>query len=105
MTKTLALALIIALVAIATYLILPMVVGAIGLHPDYVGPRFTAKGKRALIITTSHATLGPDGKKTGVFGSEMTAPYYEFHDAGMEVDVVRTSVRRSGSPLRVEASL
>jgi putative intracellular protease/amidase len=89
--------LIIALVAIAIYFVLPRVVGALGLHPDYEGPRFTAAGKRALIITTSQATLGPGGKKTGVFGSEMTAPYYEFQDAGMEVDVA--SVRGGKIPI------
>ena len=27
------------------------------------------------------------GNATGVFSSEMTIPYYEFLDAGMEVDV------------------
>jgi putative intracellular protease/amidase len=97
MTKIAALILIVALVAIAAYFVLPMVVGALGLHPDYEGPRFTAAGKRALIITTSQATLGPGGKKTGVFGSEMTAPYYEFQDAGMEVDVA--SVRGGKIPI------
>jgi putative intracellular protease/amidase len=44
-------------------------------------------GKRALIVTTSHDTLGETGKSTGVFASEMTAPYYAFLDSGMEVDV------------------
>ena len=60
-------------------------------------PRFTATGKRALIITTSQATLGPDGKDTGVFGSELTGPYYEFQDAGMEVDVA--SIRGGEIPI------
>ena len=68
MTKIVAIALMIALVAIAAYFLLPMIVGALGLHPDYEGPRFKATGKRALIITTSQPTLGPGGKKTGVFG-------------------------------------
>ena len=49
------------------------------------------KGKKALIITTSHGVLNAPGertgKPTGVFGSEMTVPYYEFQDAGMQVDV------------------
>jgi putative intracellular protease/amidase len=97
MTKIVAIALMIALVAIAAYFLLPMIVGALGLHPDYEGPRFKATGKRALIITTSQPTLGPGGKKTGVFGSEMTAPYYEFQDAGMEVDVA--SVRGGKIPI------
>lgn len=66
---------------------LPLTLKALGLHPDYHGPLYTLPGGRALIITTSHATLDPSGKATGVFGSEMTAPYYAFQDAGMEVDV------------------
>lgn len=66
---------------------LPLTLKALGLHPDYHGPLYALPGGRALIITTSHATLDPSGKATGVFGSEMTAPYYAFQDAGMEVDV------------------
>ena len=27
------------------------------------------------------------GKKTGVFGSELSVPYYDFQDAGMDVDI------------------
>lgn len=44
-------------------------------------------GGRALIITTSHGELGTGGARTGVFASEMTAPYYVFTDGGMQVDV------------------
>jgi putative intracellular protease/amidase len=66
---------------------LPATLTALGLHPHYSGATHSLPGKRALIITTSHATLGEGGKATGVFGSEMTAPYYEFLDAGMTVDV------------------
>lgn len=77
------------IVALGLYLWLglPATLKALGLHPDYGGPRHALQGGRALIVTTSHATLGPSGKATGVFGSEMTAPYYEFLDAGMAVDV------------------
>jgi len=43
------------------------------------------------VITTSHGILNAPGETTGdptgVFASEMTVPYYEFQDAGMEVDV------------------
>lgn len=66
---------------------LPVTLRAFGLHPTYRGPVHTLPGGRALVITTSHATLGSSGKATGVFGSEMTAPYYAFLDAGMQVDV------------------
>ena len=62
-----------------------------GLHPHFEAPEgdkpVQVAKKRALVITTSQATLGEGGKATGVFGSEMTAPYYQFLDAGMEVDV------------------
>lgn len=66
---------------------LPPTLRALGLHPHYAGTQYLLPGGRALIITTSQATLGPGGKATGVFGSEMTAPYYAFLDAGMQVDL------------------
>jgi putative intracellular protease/amidase len=92
------LVMVLAIVGIVAYFGLPKLVSALGLHPDYEGPRFRAPGKRALIVTTSQATLGPDGKDTGVFGSELTAPYYEFEDAGMDVDVA--SIR--GGPIPID---
>ncbi|MEO0898130.1 MAG: type 1 glutamine amidotransferase domain-containing protein [Bacteroidota bacterium] len=62
-----------------------------GLHPDYDGQTFNLNGKKALIVTTSHGVLSKPGEtsgdSTGVFGSEMTIPYYEFQDANMEVHV------------------
>ncbi len=72
--------------------LLPNILHQAGLHPDYAASKeYNLPGKRALIITTSHSVLhGPGettGNPTGVFGSEMTIPYYEFLDAGMEVDV------------------
>ena len=66
---------------------LPALLRAMGLHRRFVAPKRNLKGKRALIIATSHDTLGDTGKKTGVFASEMTAPYYVFLDAGMDVEV------------------
>jgi hypothetical protein len=53
---------------------LPAAMKGIGLHPEYVGQRYLLPEGRALIITTSHDRLGDDGDKTGVFGSELTAP-------------------------------
>ena len=38
-------------------------------------------------MTTSHGTLDPQEDATGVFASEMTAPYYALLDSGMEVDI------------------
>ena len=66
---------------------LPATLRALGLHPHYGGPKYVLSGARALIVTTSHATLDPGKKATGVFASEMTAPYYAFQDAGMQVEV------------------
>lgn len=72
-------------------LALPSILQAAGLHPEYEGEQIDLSGKRALIITTSHATLSAPGETsgdpTGVFGSEMTEPYYEFLAGGMQVDI------------------
>lgn len=57
------------------------------IHPDYSGKAFNLSTAKALIITTSVDTMGSSGQKTGVFASEMTAPYYEFAGAGMDVDI------------------
>ena len=49
-----------------TYVALPKVLNRLGLHPHYKGRRYNLVGKRALVITTSHDTLGETGKATGV---------------------------------------
>jgi putative intracellular protease/amidase len=77
----------IVVVGIAGWLGLPVLFGALGFHPRYTGPAYQLPEGRALIVTTSHDTLGEGGKTTGVFGSELTAPYYVFVDGGMTVDV------------------
>jgi len=73
------------------FIFLPSILHSLGLHPDYDGKQYNLKGKRALIVTTSHGVLNKpgktEGKKTGVFASEMTIPYYEFLAANMQVDV------------------
>ncbi|HQQ88413.1 MAG TPA: type 1 glutamine amidotransferase domain-containing protein [Smithellaceae bacterium] len=74
-------------VLLLTVLVLPAVIKRMGMHPDYTGQRYMLPKGKALIITTSHDNLGNTGKKTGVFGSEMTAPYYEFLDGRMSVDI------------------
>ncbi|MFN0049851.1 MAG: type 1 glutamine amidotransferase domain-containing protein [Cytophagales bacterium] len=71
---------------------LPYILKSRGLHPDYpMGEKFDLKGKKALIVSTSHNVLNKPGDTTGpatgVFASEMTIPYYEFFDANMEVDI------------------
>ncbi len=58
-----------------------------GLHPvDPDAVELDRRGRRALVVTTSHGVLSV-GKSTGVWASELTAPYYTFVDAGMDVDV------------------
>lgn len=66
---------------------LPQILKSVGYHPDYDRESYTFKNKKALIITTGHGVLGETGKATGVYPSEMTIPYYEFLDAGLEVDI------------------
>ena len=70
---------------------LPTILHKAGLHPEYTGNSVALPGKRALVITTSHRVLAApgetEGPATGVFGSELTHPYYSFLDGGMEVDV------------------
>jgi len=73
--------------ALIIYFGLPKFLTQLGLHPHYEIPSYNLASKRALIITTSHDILGETGKATGVFGSEMTVPYYAFENAGMTVDL------------------
>jgi len=64
---------------------------------NYKPEKRDLKGYRALIITTSKATLDKidpqsgeilkTGSATGLHASEMTEPYYLFKGAGMHVDV------------------
>jgi putative intracellular protease/amidase len=82
---------------IAGWLGLPVLVGALGVHPHYTGPVYQLSGGRALIVTTSQDELGDGGKETGVFGSELTVPYYAFLDGGMGVDVA--SIRGGEIPI------
>ena len=83
------------------FLCLPMILHSAGLHPDYDGQHYQAAGKRALVITTSHDRLSlpgeDEGEATGVFGSELTHPYYTFLDAGMSVDVA--SIKGGAIPI------
>ncbi len=74
-------------IVLVIFLALPAVLKGLGLHPDYEGQRYMLPEGRALIIATNHDELGDDGTETGVFGSELTAPYYEFVGGRMQVDV------------------
>jgi len=72
-----------------------------GLHPKFNGERLKLHGKKALIITTSQDVLLPKKKNTGVYASEMTAPYYTFLDAGMEVDLA--SIKGGKIPIEAQS--
>lgn len=69
----------------------------IGLHPaDPERASMHFHGARALVIASSHGVLDI-GVATGVFASELTAPYYAFLDAGLSVDVA--SIRGGVVPI------
>jgi putative intracellular protease/amidase len=58
-----------------------------GVHPaDADAITLDLRGFKALCIATNHGVLDI-GVPTGVFGSELTVPYYAFLDAGMQVDL------------------
>jgi putative intracellular protease/amidase len=58
-----------------------------GVHPaDAEAVTLDLRGFKALCIATNHGVLDI-GVPTGVFGSELTVPYYAFLDAGMVVDL------------------
>lgn len=84
--------------AVALFFAMPSLLQAMGLHPDYTGPRYALPQGRALIVNTSHDRLGEGGAETGVAASEFTAPYYAFLDAGLEVDIA--SVK--GGPVPID---
>ena len=92
----------VAIFVVAFVLSLPTLLNSLGFHPSYDGETYDLKGKRALVVTTSHGVLSApgetEGDPTGVMASELTHPYYGFLDAGMEVDVA--SVK--GGPIPVE---
>lgn len=62
-----------------------------GVHPkDRDAVALDLRGYSALCVATNHGVLDV-GVATGVFGSELTVPYYVFLDAGMQVDVASPS--------------
>ena len=92
---------VVVVVAISVWLGLPRLLVGLGLHPHYEIPAMDLDGRRALVITTSHATLGDTGKPTGVWASEMTVPYYAFADAGMAVDIA--SIQGGAIPIEPQS--
>ena len=87
MKKVMLASCVVILIAFSVYFGLPLFLKTMGLHAHYQGQSFDLGDRKALIITTSHGVLGDTGKKTGVYASEMTVPYYEFLGAKMQVDV------------------
>jgi len=76
------------LAALATAIYnLPKILAIMGLHRHYTIPDFNLKGRRALVVCTSHDRLDPLKRATGAFGSEFTVPYYAFINAGMDVEM------------------
>lgn len=59
--------------------------------PCYNDRTFSLPGRSALIVTTSHSKLGDEDcatcDATGVYGEELTKPYYTFKDAGLTVTI------------------
>lgn len=43
---------------------------------------------KIVIIATSHMTMGDTSEPTGIWFEELATPYYEFVDAGYQVDIV-----------------
>ncbi len=85
---------------------LPTLLHKAGLHPQYKDSKvYNFINKKAVIITTSHNLLNKPGEKegklTGVFASELTVPYYEFLDSGVQVDVA--SVKGGEIPIDPES--
>ena len=46
-----------------------------------------SKKKRVLIVVTNHETLGKTSYPAGLWLSELTHPYFELADHGIEVDI------------------
>ena len=90
--KTLKIIGLISAVIILLFIALPTLLNNAGLHPVFEGSEnYDFKNTKAVIISTSHSILSKpgetDGKLTGVFASELTVPYYEFINSGIEVDI------------------
>jgi len=90
---------------IVFFISLPTLLNKAGLHPDYNSKKYSFSDKKAVIISTSHSILSKPGettgKLTGVFASELTVPYYEFTDSGIEVDIA--SIKGGEIPIDPES--
>jgi len=84
----------IAVLVVIIYFGLPPTLRAMGFHPHHEITAFDLAGHRALIVTTSHDTLGETGRATGVFASEMTVQR-DIAALHQEDAVPRGSLRRA----------
>ncbi len=91
------------LVGLFAWLGMPRVLSRLGLHPECAAFDGRLDGRSALVVSTSHGELGEGGAATGVASSELTSAYYEFLDAGMDVDVA--SVRGGDIPVDPQSLL
>ena len=71
---------------------IPTGVHLAGLHPKNTHEfDFNFKGQKALIIATNHGVLNKPGeetgKRTGLFLSELSIPYFHFIEAGLDVEI------------------
>jgi len=93
------------ILVIVFFISLPTLLNKAGLHPDYNSKKYSFSDKKAVIISTSHSILSKPGettgKLTGVFASELTVPYYEFTDSGIEVDIA--SIKGGKIPIDPES--
>ena len=93
------------ILVIVFFISLPALLNKAGVHPDYDSKKYNFSDKKAVIISTSHSILSKPGettgKLTGVFASELTVPYYEFTDSGIEVDIA--SIKGGEIPIDPES--
>ena len=93
------------ILVIVFFISLPALLNKAGVHPDYDSKKYNFLDKKAVIISTSHSILSKPGettgKLTGVFASELTVPYYEFTDSGIEVDIA--SIKGGEIPIDPES--
>ena len=93
------------ILVIVFFISLPTLLNKAGLHPDYNSKKYSFSDKKAVIISTSHSILSKPGETTGkltwVFASELTVPYYEFTDSGIEVDIA--SIKGGKIPIDPES--
>ncbi|WP_221411453.1 type 1 glutamine amidotransferase domain-containing protein [Rheinheimera tangshanensis] len=63
----------------------------LGLAAALAFSSFTMAAEKVLIVVTSHSQMGTSNEKTGYWLGEVTHPYKELADAGIEVDIASTA--------------